>query len=314
MGFYKVKENRTVKVGQSFYEAGDLVELTLAQLNYHAANVELAESPFDASTPQLNLETSRGNDLSRTIGIGIKTIEISEFIGVNPLEIKTEINHGLASGDRVFVYAFQNSSLSRIVVISGEYFVTRLSGDRFSILVDGTAIPLPEVGYVDFMENISQSVFQGKIYEPKKLTQQILTEAKASTVSGSRFVQLKGVREPAKGLKPGHRLTVNAATSGALIQSISLENNDNEAVVLLESPASATISNAFWFAEFETYDPTQKGLFVKDISVVKNTDRSEITISVPTDPAMELDNYLYSITENKNGIASLILRGNIIYG
>jgi hypothetical protein len=313
MGFYKVKKNRSIKIGDITFLEGELVELTASQLRFHAENVALTDYPLDDSSAELNFEIAKGSDLSKTIGLGTKTLEIVEFQRTNPFVIKTEADHGLVTGGRIFVHAFRNTSLNKDVLLSKDYLITKITNDTFSIQVDGTTIAIPQLGYVDYIQDIAQSAFQCFIYEPKKDTKQVVTKARFSTTSGSRFVSLKSGKEASIRLAVGQRITIENALSNAEIQSIDTENATDETVLLVETPATATLTDAFGFSEYDEYDPTLLGPLVKTVAVPQDNQLGEIVLSIKSDLAMTLDNYIYRVIETKNGISDMILRGLIVY-
>jgi hypothetical protein len=314
MGFYRVKPDREVRIGTVVYPSGSIVELTSFQLPYHAQNVEIATDLVKESTLTVNFQIPRGSDFFHSIGLGVKTLEIAEFILQNPLVIKPEAGHGLATADKVFIHAFRNTNLNKDVLLNGLYSVTRISSDTFSIPVDGTILPMPEIGYVDYLEDISQSVFTCKLYEPKKTVKKILTEAKAYTVQGSKFVKLEGVNLPSKNIKEGQFLYVDGVLTEGIIQSISLEDGNQQAVLLIDKEASATLEFAQWYAEQIEYDITQQGAFVADLFVSVDTASATVSILLPYSSSYTLPTYIFELFEIKNGVTDLLIKGQLNYG
>lgn len=313
MAFYKVKQGKSVTIGSTRYESGDLVELTTQQANYHAANIELNDYPVNDQSAIANFTISKGSDFFRTIGLGTKTLEIVSWGLTNPLTLQTEKPHGLITGTKVWIHAYRFTSQGKDVLISNAYLITRLTDDTFSIPLDGSTYALPEFGWVDYLENLSVSTFEGRLYEPKRVEKTITGEATATTQVGSQFVRLSGSKAPSEGLAVGQKITIPNAAVAIPIQSISLENNNQEAILVLASPATATVHDEHWMATFEESDPTQVGVFVGDLAITVNTDLSEISIAYYASDSIVLEHYLYRIFETKNGVTNVILKGALIY-
>ena len=166
---YKVVQDKEVQIGDQHYRSGEIVDLTPQQAEQLASSVVryygTTGFTIDDGANSVNYRIPRGSDFYRTIGLGIKTLAITQWTLQNPLVIKTEVDHGLATGSKVWIHGFRQTQLNQDVLISDIYAVTRITADTFSIPKDGTQSAAPQEGYVDFLEDISQSVFDGQLYD-----------------------------------------------------------------------------------------------------------------------------------------------------
>jgi hypothetical protein len=311
MAFYKVLKGRSISVSGVRYEEGETVWLSSFEANSLAASISLTQVPAIENVGTFNFSVPRGSDFSHSIGMGVKSLEIKEFTLANPLVIKTEVAHGLTTGSRVYLFAYRSTGISRDVFLSDIYPITKISADTFSVVFDGTLIPLPDVGFVDYLEDISSSSFSAKLYEPLRLKKTIAIEGVAETKVGSKTVRLTKLTDPGL-LAVGDFLTVDGAFDRNKIMGIS-STADLAANVVVETASSTEVSDSTCFAERDVLDPYQTGLFAKNMGVSVDYDRSEIRLDLSFDPLLAFSNYLYELIETNAGSSEVIMKGNLIY-
>jgi hypothetical protein len=308
MAFYRVKESRTIQVSGVPYNAGQVVQLSDREAAYHAQSIEQTEAPpTQQSVAVFNFAIPNGSDLSHELGLGTKTLEISGYTFSNPMLIQAEAAHGLVTSDKVWVYASRLLNNQQENLINNIYPVTVVSPLTFTIPIDGTKVPQPDKGFIDYLENLASSTFTAKLYSPAISKIEHVSRKKAFGTIGERHLVFDGVESD---FKPGYELSTGSISPEYAILSVNYDEEEDKTVVWLNTGLFSNVLN--YVSAIETVlDFDRKGAFAQDIQIVYNPDTFSLNIGLPYNGG--IGTYLYEVTEFSSGAKKVILRGLISY-
>jgi hypothetical protein len=309
MGFYKVKKNRSIKVGGILSTEGTVVTLSDKEAAHHAENIEKTSAPpSDDAVAIFNFTVPSNSDFLHEVSFGTKTLSVKSFLLTNPLTVETEQSHQLFTGNKIHLFADRALENQRNTLISDVFGVTVLTPTTFTVPMDGTGLPVSDLAFVDYLEDLSSSIFQGKIYRPKIETKNYVLEGKATTRAGSKYVQITGNTQA---IVAQQTLSVEGVFPGTKIVAVSSDPSNDHTVLLVENAATVDTFDAFASVSEDVFNLETKGAFVKDLNTIFNPQKLALEIALFFDNFSGL--YFYEIVEITNGITTVIIRGSIKY-
>lgn len=300
--YYRVKSDRQIQVNGVPYLSGQIVNLTDAEAAYHAANIEPTTLPFeDDGVAHVNFVWNKNTDFSADLFESDYILDVVNWgLGASTVTINTAQPHCLESGRKINVFATEGAGTAKHVVIDGNFVVTVVDADTFTIPLTITCSP--DDGFVDVPSNLALVTYSAKLYNPLATNIRQTESSKATVIAGRRSVELD---EQKSRNYSGKLLTVEGAFSNVLIEA----DSDQTFVVATASPT--TVEDAAWWVTETSYDFDSIGTQIADFGLTINTDAARISLTL-TNQNLAAGAYPYRIQRIVGGLSTLSHKGWVV--
>jgi hypothetical protein len=300
--YYKVKSDRQIQVGGIPYLAGQIVNLTDEQAAYHADNIEPTSLPFeDDAVAHLNFVWNKNSDFAAEIFESDYVLNIATWgISGATVTINTIEPHCLSSGKKINVFATEGTGTNEHVAIDGNFVATVVDADTLTIPL--TLNCVPDDGFIDIPANLTGVTYSAKLYNPASTVLEHTESSRASTVAGSRSVELS---EPLRGLYAGKRLTVEGILADVLIKAQGDRN------LIVATAAQSTAEDKAWWATENDLDFDSIGTEITNFGLSINVDAARLSLTLPAQN-LSAGAYPYRITRIVGGLSTLSHKGWVV--
>lgn len=240
---YRVKAPYSIEDQGVVYESGRIVYLSREDAQYHGASIEPAfDLPGDPAPPfEAELVAHVGQDLKQIWYVEQYSIDIVSIVVTSLSTITCKKAHQLVTGQKINIRILSptiGTNLKTVATVTGSLTLT----------VPETIL-LPEdfdVAEIGVPVNLNGSTFNGGIYNYSPNTFDLIFEATAKTVSGSKRITLTGlVLEELNKLRVSDTLQITGAVAiFSVVKAVSETKQIGrffERSYLLTDAATATI-------------------------------------------------------------------------